>query len=387
MSKFHNLKLEANPKLGFYTVGEKIFYSKPAALLEATKTNNFPHWNFNREVFSKQPWLEEPETDLRELYCIRAQQLRDRYDYIKLEVSGGGDSTTALYAFVLNGIHLDEVVFRYPKQGELDLGADAKNTKPENTLSEWEFAAKPLLQWLATNYPNIKITFHDYSEDILNYSSDESWVESAKDYLHPEHTFKHDPLAVKDHKILADSGKSICTLYGIDKPKLCIKDGHWYLYFLDIQANHSNSGVQNYTNLSTEYFFWTPDTPEILRKQAHIIRAWFTLPQNKHLQFLIRWPNYSVAQRTTYESLTKPLIYPDFDPTTWQTTKSTNNFYSEMGYWFYKNFQGSDFHRVWEAGISSLVDRIDPKYFTYELKRPVGFVGFLDSFYDLGPAA
>lgn len=378
--------LEQNKKLGFYTVGDKIFYSKPEALLESTRTGDFPHWNFNREIFSKQPWLEEPELDLRTLYRVRAQQLRDRYDYIKLEVSGGSDSTTTLYSFVLNGIHLDEVVFRYPKQGELDLGADAKNTRPENTLSEWEFAAKPLLNWLATNYPAVKITFHDYSEDILNYKKDESWVASAKDYLHPEHTFKHDPLGIQEHKILADSGKAICTLYGIDKPKICIRDGRWNLYFLDIQANHANTNIQAYNNLTTEYFFWTPDMPEILRKQAHVIKTWFTLEQNKHLQFLIRWPNYSVAQRTTYESLTKPLIYPDFDPTTWQTTKSTNNFYSEMGYWFYKNFQHSDFYHIWQAGISSMVDQIDPKFFTYELKRPVGFVGFLDSFYDLGPA-
>jgi hypothetical protein len=33
-----------------------------------------------------------------------------------------------------------------------------------------------------------------------------------------------------------------------------------------------------------------------------------------------------------------------------------------------------------------MVDKIDPKFFTYEMGRPVGFVGFMDTFYDLGPA-
>jgi hypothetical protein len=37
--------------------------------------------------------------------------------------------------------------------------------------------------------------------------------------------------------------------------------------------------------------------------------------------------------------LAKPLIYPDYDPTTWQVSKTTTNFYAEMGYWFYKNFK------------------------------------------------
>jgi hypothetical protein len=380
------LSIEQNPKLGFYKVGEDIFYSKPEALLAATRTGQFPHWNFNRHVFSTQPWLEEPQTDLRTLYRMRAQQLREKYDYIRMEVSGGSDSTTALYAFLLNGIHIDEIIFRYPKQGEKGLEPNSKNTKPENTLSEWEFAAKPLLKWVATHFPTVKITFHDYSENIINYSGDESWTDSAKDYLHPEHVFKHDPLATAEQRALADTGKKICSLYGIDKPKICIRDGRWYFYFLDIQANHANTNTQGYTNITTEYFYWTPDLPEILRKQVHVIRAWFMRPENEHLQFLVRWPNYSVSQRTTYEALAKPLIYPDYDPTTWQVSKTTTNFYAEMGYWFYKNFQQADFYNTWQAGIASLVGRIDAKFFTYELGRPVGFVGFFDQFYDIGPA-
>lgn len=105
-------KLENNPKLGYYTVGNEKFFSKPMALTKATETNQFPEWNFNNETFGAQDWLTDPTISIKELYRIRAQQLRDRYDYIRLEFSGGGDSTTALYSFVNNGIHIDEVVFR-----------------------------------------------------------------------------------------------------------------------------------------------------------------------------------------------------------------------------------------------------------------------------------
>lgn len=378
--------LDKNPKLGYYKLGEEIIYGKVDALMQATKKNIFPEWHFNRLIFNTIKWGEEPKTELRELYRLRAQQLRSKYDWIRIEASGGGDSTTAIYSFLLNDIHIDEVVFRYPKTGDKDVHDDPFNTKCENTLSEWEYAAKPLLNWISTNYPQVKITVHDYSENMIGGEQDETWVLKSKDYFQPGHAFKHDNIGLIDHRIDADSGKQICVLYGIDKPKMCIRDGRWYVYFMDLQANHSNSVVYEYDNITNEYFYWTPDLPEIVHKQAHIIKNWFSLPQNKFLQYLVRWPNHSIAHRTAYEQMVKPLIYPDYDPATFQVAKPTNSFYNEMDFWFYQNFKETRAFQIWEAGLALLVKTIDLKYFNTELGRPVGFVGFLSPFYDLGPA-
>ena len=380
------IQLENNPKLGYYTVGQTRHYIKPQALIAATKTNQFPEWNFNRNVFDVYSWHQEPEISLKELYRIRAQQLRDRYDYIRLEVSGGGDSATAAFSFILNGIHLDEVVFRYPKTGEKNVTDDPFNTKPENTLSEWKYAAQPLLQWVATHAPRTKITIHDYSKDMLASNHDESWVFRTKDYFQPGHAFKHTVDAVDSHKLTLDQGKSVCMLWGVDKPKVCIKDKKWYLYFMDVQANNANPEVGQWDNVTNEYFYWTPDLPELLCKQAHTIRKWFDLPSNIYLQHLARWPNHSFAQRTTFEHIIKPLLYPDYDPSTFQTSKPTNSFYNEMDQWFYTNFQNTHAWNVWQAGLKHLVDNIDDKYFNKELGRPVGFVGFISPFYYLGDA-
>ena len=382
----NNLSIENNPKLGFYTVGAQIYYSKVQALIAGTNTNQFPEWDFNKNIFDQLDWENEPETNLQELYRMRAQQLRDKYDYIRAEASGGGDSSTVVYSFLLNGIHLDEVVFRYPKSGEKDVHNDPFNTKCENTLSEYEFAAKPLLNWIATNHPTVRITVHDYSIDMLEGNHDETWVLKSKDYFQPGHIFKHDNIGLINHRLDADSGKSICVLYGIDKPKICIKDSKWYLYFLDLQANHSNSVVYEYTNITNEYFYWSPDLPAIVHKQAHIIKKWFSLPQNKHLQYLISWPNYSIARRTAYEQLVKPLLYPNYDPATFQVSKPTNSFYNEMDHWFYTNFKETNAYHVWTAGLAYLINNIDAKYFNTELGRPVGFVGFISPFYYLGDA-
>jgi hypothetical protein len=381
------IQLENNPKLGFNKVGNQTFYIKPEALIDATKTNQFPEWNFNRDVFGKYDWSVEPEIGIKELYRIRAQQLRDKYDYIRLEVSGGGDSATAAFSFILNNIHLDEVVFRYPKTGEKNVTDDPFNTKPENTLSEWKYAAQPLLQWIAIHAPRTKITIHDYSEDMLKSKHDESWVFRTKDYFQPGHAFKHTVDAIDSHKATLDQGKSVCMLWGVDKPKVCIKDKKWYLYFMDVQANNANPEVGQWDNITNEYFYWTPDLPELLCKQAHTIRKWFDLPSNTYLQHLARWPNYSFAQRTTFEHIIKPLLYPDYDPATFQTSKPTNSFYNEMDHWFYTNFKETHAWNVWQAGLKHLVDNIDPKYFNNELGRPVGFVSFISPFYYLGDAA
>jgi len=377
---------EQNPKLGYYTVGNKTFYIKSQALIEATKTGYFPTWNFNNEVFGNVAWEVEPDTDIQELYRLRALQLREKYDWIRVEASGGGDSTTAVYSFLLNGIHLDEVVFRYPKLGEKNVSGDPFNTKAENTLSEWEYAAKPLLNWISTNYPATKITVHDYSEYILDSEFDESWVLNGKDYFQVAHVFKHDPISFVEHRKAADSGKNICILYGIDKPKMCIRDQQWFLYFLDLQANHSNPVASDYKNITNEYFYWTPDMPEIIHKQAHIIKNWFNSPHAKHLQYLVRWPNSSIAHRTAYEQMVKPLIYPQYDPATFQVNKPTNSFYNEMDHWFRVNFSETAVYKTQQAGQQLLIDQIDPKYFNNELGRPVGFVGFLSPFYCIGQA-
>ena len=380
------IKLETNPKLGYYTVGPKKFFSKPLALIEATETNQFPKWHFNSEVFGFFNTTTPTEIGLRELYRMRAQQLRDKYDYIRLEFSGGSDSTTALYSFVNNKIHIDEVVIKYPKTGDKNVEDDPFNSKPENTLSEFKYAALPVLNWLSTHAPRTKITVYDYSVDMLNGKYDESWVLNTKDYFQPGHAFKHNPIASKEHKELADTGKSICVLYGIDKPKVCIKNSKWYLYFIDVIANHSVGTVDQYTNITNEYFYWSPDLPELIVKQAHVIMNWFNLPQNHHLQYLCRWPNFSYTQRTAYEHIIKPLIYPDYDPTTFQTSKPTNSFYNEMDHWFYTNLKGTEQYKLWKAGLQHLIDKIDKKYFLYEMGEPVGFMGFLSPFCYLGEA-
>lgn len=392
MSKFehlavHNIKFEQNKKLGYYIVNDEIYYSKVHALVEASKGNSWPKWMFNESVYAKLDWTVEPQTSLTELYRMRAQQLRNKYDYIRVEASGGGDSTTAIFSFLLNGIHIDEVIFRYPQTGEKNVTDDPYDTTAKNTLSEWQYAAKPLLNWIATNYPNVKISIHDYSVDMLNdVNRDESWIFQTREYFQPGHSTKHHNFGTKEHRDLAETGKSICVLYGIDKPKCCVKDGQWFLYFNDQQANHSNPEIGDYTNITNEYFYWSPDLPELVMKQAHIVKNWFSLPQNAYLHHLVEWPNHRFSTRTAYEQIVKSLIYPDYDSATFQVAKPTVNFMNEMDHWFHTNFKDTNIYNVWKAGVDYAKTKIDARFMLHEHNEPVGFLSYLSPFYYLGDA-
>lgn len=358
--------LEANPKLGYYLVDNEIYYHKIQALLAASKKQKQIRWFFNEDVFIKYPWHIEPEKTLQEVYRDRAQQLRDQYDYLRLELSGGSDSATVLYSFVLNGIHIDEVVFRYPKQGEKGVVGNPYDTRCENTLSEWEFAAKPLLHWIATNYPRIKITIHDYSTDMLAKENelDENWIYQTKSYLQPGHAYKHSDRHNKEYLNLLDRTQRIGVIFGTDKPKVCIKDKRFFLYFMDIQGNCANPDAVA-ENATTEYFFWSPDACEVLAKQAHEIARWFSRPENYKMQNLLHWPNNNFAFRSVYEQLIKLIIYPDYDSSTFQTVKATNNIWNEMDHWFHTNFKNTRLDQVWRAGITHVIENLDSKYVGY----------------------
>jgi len=383
-ASFADLNYEPNKKLGYYLVDNEIYYNKYHALLEATKKKMPVKWFFNEDVFIRYPWYIEPEDSLEELYRRRAQQLRDTYDYIRVEASGGSDSTQVIFSFLLNNIHLDEVIFRYPKGGEKDLVGNARDLRSENTLSEWQFAAQPLLDWIATNYPKVKITVYDYTDALVEEAEhkDESWIFKTRHYLQPGHINKYQAVATQDHKKLIEKNLRICVLWGVDKPKITIKDDKFFFYFMDGQASHTDQVVEN--NITNEFFYWSPDACDILAKQAHLIKHWFEMPEHANMQNLLQWPNTNFAGRTVYEQVVKAIVYPKYDINTFQTFKPTNNIYNEMDFWFHYNFKNTRPYQVWRAGIDYVVNNLASEFISNMLDKPSNIKTFESMLYCFG---
>ena len=99
-----------NTEMGYYKVGNKTFAGKLEAVLEAQATKQNVEWNFFDDVFEKINWFEEPTMTIDQLYKIRAQQIREKYDYVVVFASGGADSTNVVKSFINNGIKIDEII-------------------------------------------------------------------------------------------------------------------------------------------------------------------------------------------------------------------------------------------------------------------------------------
>jgi hypothetical protein len=80
------------------------------------------------------------------------------------------------------------------------------------------------------------------------------------------------------------------------------------------------------------------------------------------MQNVLQWPNSNFSGRTIYEQIVKAVIYPNYDLSTFQTNKPTNNIWNEMDYWFHHNFTGTKPYQVWESGIDYLLDNLSQEF-------------------------
>jgi hypothetical protein len=149
---------------GYYQVGHNNYVKKTDALVAATKSRLPVHWNFHDDVYSAADWTRRPAGTLRELYRIRAQQLRDRYDYIVIHFSGGADSWTVLNSFLSNNIPVDEVYTRWARAERKYTKANALDRRECNLSSEYEYATEPVLKEIQKKFPNTCIYVDDYSD-------------------------------------------------------------------------------------------------------------------------------------------------------------------------------------------------------------------------------
>lgn len=368
--------------VGYYTVGDNKFFSKTAALIEATKTNIFPHWHFGDLEFSTVDFTKSTVVDLTELYKQRAIQLREKYDYLILSFSGGSDSWTVLHSFISNKIHIDEILVKWPVNATSNLYIpNSRDTRTENILSEWDLCIKPILQQISVHHPATKITVYDYSDDFESELVEDDWL-CVNDHLTPGVFRRFGLELTENQRKLQEAGKTVAMIWGIDKPQLAFKDNCVYMYFLDKLAN--TSGVTGSANRINELFFWTPDMPELAVQQAKKVYEHFVL--NPKLASLIVFPGQSSQSKKEYDRIAKQIIYPDWDINTFQVDKPTNVVNNQYDWWMFKLLQDYRYLQSWKYGLDSIKDAVDPKY--YHLNKSGqfdGWVGFISPFYKLGP--
>jgi hypothetical protein len=262
-------------KFGFYKVGNFRTYSKLEAIEHSAKVNQPVEWDFNREQFLQLDWTQEPPGSLEFWYEQRARQLREKYDYIVLWYSGGADSHNALMSFVKNNIFIDEIAQFH------NLSGDQGNKK--TYLNEEVFVtAAPFTQQLIQNNPVYQHTKHRLLE-LTDLQLDLFTRDNNKwDYFYKVSTFPSSNAlsrsyireTVPEYQQLMDKGKSVCFIYGAEKPFIETHNNHWYMVFQD-RLDYAVSPRTQMLNRDWEHnelFYWTHDLPQLVIKQAHVLK-------------------------------------------------------------------------------------------------------------------
>ena len=265
------------PEFGYYEYDGNSYFDKFDVLdLALSKKDYNPNitFNFNDHVYSKIDWEKEPEFSLNELYKIRAQQLRDSYDYLILMYTGGSDSRQVLHSFLDNDIFLDEVQSIHPLKITSSLKA-VEDTNHQNAfLFEYDLTTVPGLKELNKKSPKTKIEILDMSDDLMNYCGDENYF---GDRRHPSqfgvyHMIKTNVGLEYNRKNSERKGK-VAVIYGVDKPKLVIRNNKLFSYFVDVgRPGAQPQRKENDVNYKTVFFYLTPDLPLITVKQCHVIK-------------------------------------------------------------------------------------------------------------------
>lgn len=346
-----------NDRLGCYRVGDLKFYSKLEAIEMHAKTGIHPHWDFNEAVFSCYDWTHEPAKSILELYRERAQQLRDQYDYIVLMFSAGADSTTVLESFVNNDIKIDEVAsyINYDATGDKDNWLNGEVFK----------VGVPYVEKLRETRPDLKHRMIDLTELTVNRFTDTeskfSWIYSVNMLQNPNAASREDlPFKIKEWADIIHSGKKLCILWALDKPRIVQKDGKFCFTFLDFIDNgptvKSIAGQQPY---SDELFYWTPDKPEILIKQGHLIKNYlqgdvtqlpFVSREKSDLAYReVNGVKYWLSNHGVHQ-----LIYPQWDIGTYSVGKPWSAIFTPRDDWFFGIEKENPIRKNWLSGLNLL---------------------------------
>lgn len=399
-----------NDRFGFYQVGDFKTYSKLEAIEQSGKTRKSLEWNFNNATFDKFDWTHEPAGSLDFWYRERAQQIRDKYDYIVLWYSGGADSHNVLMSFVKNNIFIDEIAQYH------NLGGDGGNKKTFLNEEVFETSA-PITQDLIQNNPTYRHTKHRLVDltDIQTelFTKDNKW-----DYFYHVGMFlSPNALArsylretLPDYQNLINQGKSVCFVYGAEKPTVTKKDNNWHVAFHDCLDNSVNSRTQmlNRDWEHNELFYWSADLPQLVSKQAHVVKRFLSqltpdsvddryVSSHEHLydeygrKAVNAWCADIVVNQKKYQLLPDGLhrlIYPFWDPATIVSPKPISLAYSPRDKWMFNANApdiGQQYYNNGLLHLRQLVKNANPEYwweFKFDPKLGIPYQGGMKNLYN-----
>ena len=379
-------------QFGFYECDDFQTYSKLEVIEYANCSNKTPVWNFNQDIYSSWDWLTEPTEDLWELYRQRAQQIRDRYDYVVVMFSGGADSSNVLDVFLRNGIKVDELASYHQLGG---------SKSSDNYMDSEVFkVAYPRAQKVIEEHPEIKCRMIDWSSLVQELLNDPKEITEfpykQNKFLTPSNMCRHYLRNyVDDWRNIIASGKKLCLVWGANKPSMKTdSSGKNYYVYHDSNDFLVPVQTQNENNIGyyDELFYNPGDTPIIACKQSHLIKNaaisnpsmlvddnWYD--NNKDKVTYHQWLNMTngnltingTKYRLDRESVHE-IVYPYWDTKTYSDGKPSSWIKNPRDNWLFNS--GSTQITQLEESIKSAFNRVGTKWW----KNPNDYTQGIPSF-------
>jgi hypothetical protein len=209
-----------------------------------------PLFYFYDDEFDKLDWTIEPQESFELLMEIRAKQLREKYDRLVLFFSGGTDSITIYNTYKRLNIHLDEIVITYHEDDNYGHTTKCVQWLKDNIYD-------PLTVITALSRDGHPSRYESFKDDFL--------IDNSVRYVFNTFNGTYESIRnVKNSPTFKNSNSVI--ILGLEKPHIMFKDNAWYTTHLDkIYAPFLNID-------STEWFFITPDLPQLHLKQTHLLK-------------------------------------------------------------------------------------------------------------------
>jgi len=375
-------------QFGYYLVGNYKTYSKIDALEHAHLFNTPVKWIFNDDVFSTHPWHIDTQEDIKKLYKKRAQQIREKYDYIVVWYSGGADSFTVVNSFRENNIHVDEIAQYHEYEGEKDWHGYLN--------TEVKHVAIPQTQEFLKSMPHTKHRLVDLTPIIKSMYKQE---DNQLDFIYlANKSFGPGQLArtylrekISDWAKIIASGKKLCFVWGCDLPPVNydMRNDTYYLQFKDIIDGTGvgpRTQILNRPQEHDELFYWSPDAMDLMARQAHIIVNYMRNPPKEDLDSLYlntEVNTHAIAYSGEYipvptrRASTKvndimyhltsagfhKLLYPDWKIDTLSLRKQVSTIFNLKDRWWFDAHQNQD-QKLFFSAFESLYNKFTKWGFT-----------------------
>jgi hypothetical protein len=382
-------ELSRQTNSGYWQVGGKYFFDKRECLKYATDIKNHNvSFHFFDEIYQSIDWSVEPEKSLSELYADRARQLREKYDYLIIQFSGGSDSMNILDTFINNNIPVDEIVTHYPVSAinKLYHTFDSNNPTNKNLIFEYKTSAEPKLKKIAQSNPEIKISILDYTDRAI-----EMCINNLM-HITPLSGVNNSP-SLAGHNMLGELMKQrsetkgkVAAISGVDKPRMGYNPRSKIIatWFDDISTpwnNYSGDPFNGYKP-RIEYFYYTLDMIDIWKKQCLIMKRLMdpivrSEPRPEFYKDIhyMSFKNNEIFR--VHHNYFKKVIYESWDTSIYQAGKPSGYWYAEAAQWFFdSDLTDKRTKDYYDGQLLEYISGVDPKFIVWNKtnNKPVKFI-------------